>query len=271
MLPEAFPMSVFRLAATLALFVMSAIAAGLPASTQVDHAVTLWIQRAAPAPDAPAAALAFLGDPEVIVGLAAFGLVLLLFRDKHHGRAFLWLAAGAVGTSLVTVILQRVIVHVGPPSTLTRPIAERGLVFLGDPPIIPGLAAVGLVLLLLRDKRHDRAFLWLAAGAIGMTLVAVIIHHVILRYHVVLRYEMHFFKMIRLHATYGFPSGHMVRTTLLAGVGLRRVPALAAAIVVGMGVSLVYLGVHWMSEVLGGFFLGWACVEVAREVWRWLG
>jgi hypothetical protein len=87
--------------------------------------------------------LAFLGDPEIIIGLAVLGFVLLLFRDKHHGRAFVWLAAGAVGASLMTVILQHVIVHVGPPLTLTRPIAERGLVFLRDPAIVPGFAAAG--------------------------------------------------------------------------------------------------------------------------------
>ena len=266
--PETFPMSVFRLAATLALFVTLAIVAELPGSTQVDHAITIWIQRAAPAPDAPAAALASLGDPEVIIGLAVLGFVLLLFRDKDHGRAFVWLAAGSVGASLMTVILQHVIVHVGPPLTLTRPIQERGLVFLRDPAIVPGFAAAGLLLLLLRDKRHGRTFVWLAAGVIGITLVTVIIYHAILRYHVILRFEMRFLKMVWLYAPYGFPSGHMVRTTLLAGIGFRRVPALAVAIVAGMGGSLVYLGFHWMSEVLGGVCIGWACVEIGRGVWK---
>ena len=263
--PETFRMSVFRLATTLAFFVTLVFVAGLPASTQVDHAVTMWIQRAAPTPDAPTAALTFLGDPEVIVDLATLGLVLLLFRDRQHGRAFLWLAAGAAGISLVTAMLQHVIVHVGPPLALMRPIVERGLVFLWDPTIVSGLAAAGLVLMLLRNRRHGRAFLWLAAGAIGITLVTVIIHHVILRF------EQQILTMTWLNATYGFPSGHMVRTTLLAGTGLRHSPALAVAIVVGMGASLVYLGVHWMSEVLGGICLGWACVEVAREVWQRFG
>jgi len=264
-------MSVFRLAATLALFVTLAIIAELPASRQVDHAITMWIQRAAPALDVSAAALVFLGDPEVIIGLAVLGFVLLLFRDKHYGRAFVWLAAGAVGASLMTIILQDVIVHVGPPSTLTRPIADRGLVFLRDPTIIPGFAAAGLLLLLLRDKRHGRAFVWLAASVIGITLSTVIIYHVIQRYHVILRFEMHFLKMIGVTAPYGFPSGHMVRTTLLAGTGFRRVPTLAVAIVIGIGASLVYLGLHWMSEVLGGVCLGWACVEVGQGVWKRLG
>ncbi len=258
-------MSVLRLAAALALFITVALAAGLPASTRVDSAVTVWLQRAAPAADTPAAMVAFLGDPEVIPGLAAAGLVLLLLRDRRHGWALLWLAAGAVGVSLVADVLQGVIVHPGPPLALMRPIAERGLKFLGGPEVILALGAAGLVLLLLRDRRHGWALLWLAAGAAAVSLVTVALQDVIVQF------GQQILAMIGLNSTYGFPSGHMMRTTLLAGTALRRLPALGAALVAGMAASLVYLGVHSMSEVLGGFCLGWACVEVAREVWRWPG
>lgn len=258
-------MSGFRLAASLAFFFMLAFAVDLPTSTHVDRSVTMWLQRAAPAPDIPAAALALVGNPEVILGLAAAGLVLMMLQDKRHGRALLWLAAGGVAVSMVTVVLQDTIVDPGPPLTLLRPIAQQGVTSLGDPKVILGLAALGLVLLLFHSKRHGRAMLWIAAGAVGVGLVTVILQDVIVRL------GQQILGVIGLNSTYAFPSGHMTRTTLLAGTVFRRMPAFVVAFVIGMAASLVYLGVHSMSEVLGGFCLGWACVEVARQVWQWLG
>ncbi|HKV45569.1 MAG TPA: hypothetical protein VJT32_12990 [bacterium] len=258
-------MSVFRLTAALALFVALAAAADLPGSARLDRAVTVGLQRAAPSADVPAAMLALLADPEIIIpGLAAAGLILLLVRDPRHGRALLLLAAGIAGVSLVVLILQHVIAHPLPPLALTRGIARRGLTLGEGEAIVPGMAAAGLILLLLHRTGHGRAWLWLTVGVLGVGLAAFIPKQV----------SIHLGQ--RLIGTTGltpggFPSAHTTRTTLFAGTVLWRVPALAAAVVVSMMASLVYLGVHWMSEVLGGCCLGWACAEVARGLWRRLG
>ena len=56
-----------------------------------------------------------------------------------------------------------------------------------------------------------------------------------------------------------FPSGHVARTTFLAFLVACRHRSSApvmAALVVAMGVSRVYVGSHWPSDVLGGLFLG---------------
>ena len=75
-----------------------------------------------------------------------------------------------------------------------------------------------------------------------------------------------------IHVTpYGYPSGHTMRTTLLAGTLLRKRPVIAAGLVAAMMASLVYLGDHWTSEVLGGLCLGWVCVECTRAVWQRVG
>jgi len=67
-----------------------------------------------------------------------------------------------------------------------------------------------------------------------------------------------------------FPSGHataaaatfMACALLLGRLRPRRVKALCAAVAGGVAVSVaatrVFLGVHWLTDVLAGLFLGWA-------------
>ncbi len=84
---------------------------------------------------------------------------------------------------------------------------------------------------------------------------------------------------------YAFPSGHTTTATigygllavLLAGL-LSRASAVKRAIVVvavvlavGVGLSRIYLGVHWPTDVLGGWALGasWLALgALLRGLWR---
>lgn len=84
---------------------------------------------------------------------------------------------------------------------------------------------------------------------------------------------------------FSFPSGHALNAALAAGVfvlvllpftkgrrGLRRGLWCAAAVIVGLtGLSRVFLGVHWTSDVVGGWLLGAAVVAVTAagfSAWR---
>ena len=75
--------------------------------------------------------------------------------------------------------------------------------------------------------------------------------------------------LIVFRTPYSFPSGHTFRSVFLLGVWYHRLnqkyipacgnllfqKAIIVATVVGVGVSRIYLGDHWLSDVVGGFLL----------------
>ncbi|MFE0643708.1 phosphatase PAP2 family protein [Streptomyces sp. NPDC058877] len=84
-----------------------------------------------------------------------------------------------------------------------------------------------------------------------------------------------------------FPSGHALTATVACGLllwvlalhwragwrGWGTLAGVAVASVLGVGWTRVYLGVHWPSDVLEGWLLGWCCVVTAvlgyrRGAWR---
>jgi len=81
---------------------------------------------------------------------------------------------------------------------------------------------------------------------------------------------------------FGFPSGHSTGALLLYGSliwvlgrlgpfrGQRALQALAAAMILGIGFSRVYVGAHWPSDVLGGFLWGSIFLLIAFAVCEWL-
>ena len=81
------------------------------------------------------------------------------------------------------------------------------------------------------------------------------------------------FHAIPLPASYSFPSGHAMLSAasygIIAFVVAREQPrtawlpfALAAALVLLIGASRVFLGVHWATDVLAGFAGGAFCLMV---------
>lgn len=78
--------------------------------------------------------------------------------------------------------------------------------------------------------------------------------------------------------SYSFPSGHALKSMAVYGVGFlllaslypaRKIPLLifAGALIFLIGLSRVYLGAHWASDVLGGFVIGIAII-VPVMLWR---
>ena len=68
----------------------------------------------------------------------------------------------------------------------------------------------------------------------------------------------------------GFPSGHMALATALAFTLGYLLPKkwhwITPLIIIGVGLSRVYLGVHAPLDLLGGFAIGWLSAELFRFI-----
>jgi membrane-associated phospholipid phosphatase len=139
---------------------------------------------------------------------------------------------------------------------------------LGSPALMAALALGGTVLL-LRQRRRVTLAAWIAAFVGGVALDQL------LKYAV--RRPRPPFGASYLHGhSYSFPSGHAMGAIVGYGIVLyvlrgqrtwrraAKVTAVVAAalLVLAIGVSRVYLGVHYPSDVIGGFAAGAAWLAV---------
>ncbi len=152
---------------------------------------------------------------------------------------------------------------------LRTPWADRFMVLVtefGDSRVIGVLALVVLVWLLWRRDWRIAGY-WAGAVVFGMT-AAYFIKHLLQRP----RPLVNFYDGI---STYAFPSGHATMSAVVYGflavLVARNLPVsrrwiaygLAALLIAAIAVSRIYLGAHWLSDVLGGLALGFAWVSLA--------
>jgi undecaprenyl-diphosphatase len=156
----------------------------------------------------------------------------------------------------------------------------RALTFLGDVPVLIVLMLVAAALLYraTRSWRAPGLLLFAMAGSAALTAVlkALVERH---RPGIT-------FVLGPVDNSFGFPSGHTLNSTVFLGMlagliwtGLRS-PAAKAAVAsaalllsVGIGLSRIYLGYHWATDVLAGWTVAvtWlAIVVTAARLTRWL-
>jgi membrane-associated phospholipid phosphatase len=150
-----------------------------------------------------------------------------------------------------------------------HPAAVRAMVVwsLVFAPNVLRAAALALVIWLYRRHRPGPAWWVVATMATGGVLEGLL-------KLLVGRHRPDFADPVARASGYAFPSGHAITVTLAAGVVVilagRRRPAVwiaALAVVVITGFCRLALGVHWTSDVVGGWLLGVAVVAATRAVW----
>lgn len=139
------------------------------------------------------------------------------------------------------------------------------------------LAVIGGLYLLWRRKLYWLAALWLSVFG-GMLL------NILLKY-VFHRARPHFDDPILTLTSYSFPSGHTMMATVLYGAIAAYLVAkmpdwwwrllvifLAMSLIALVGFSRIYLGAHYLSDVLAAMAEGLAwlslCLTVVYSVWR---
>lgn len=132
--------------------------------------------------------------------------------------------------------------------------------------ILPGLFLVWL----LTDGLWHRLTAIMAAGAVGLAFIVLIIKFTIRRR----RPEGHWGAIYRNTDPHSFPSGHAARTALLAAIALAIAPLWLGLLLVvwALLVSLarVWLGVHYLSDVLAGLLLGILAAVGILQISPWL-
>ncbi|HMJ07209.1 MAG TPA: phosphatase PAP2 family protein [Chthoniobacterales bacterium] len=140
------------------------------------------------------------------------------------------------------------------------------------------VASAICALALLRARAWDR-LLALACTMIGGSLLNIALKHFFQRQRPVLENPL-----VTL-TSYGFPSGHAMGATLLYGLlalfavssfrsGAKRVLAavFAVVLILMIGLTRIYLGAHYLTDVLGAFAAGavwlafsWTAAETLRK------
>ncbi|GGR76456.1 hypothetical protein GCM10010269_14550 [Streptomyces humidus] len=201
----------------------------------------------------------------VVAAVAAVPFALLLVLVEGQWRPLRRLDAGAAERLHHTAV--------------THPAWTGVLRFLSDWVWDPAVlrTAVALVTVWLLYRRAWRLAAWSAVTAVAGGLIGLLVKTVVERARPSLEDPV-------AHAPgFSFPSGHaMTATTSFAVLLLVLLPlaprawrplcwGVAVVSVLGVGFTRVALGVHWFSDVVGGWLLGLAVVTLtawAFEAWR---
>jgi undecaprenyl-diphosphatase len=141
---------------------------------------------------------------------------------------------------------------------------------LGSSPVLAAVVGVAVVLLVVRRRRMEAVFLVIA-------LVGTLVLNDWLK--LLVQRPRPGFDWAQVWPETGFPSGHSMNSFVVYfAIALviwrlrgRRVGTvalvLATVLAVGVGVSRIYLGAHWLTDVIGGYLAGALWLLILVGAW----
>ena len=150
-----------------------------------------------------------------------------------------------------------------------------GLSWIGFPPQVVALGAITILLLFLAGLRWESVVAIFAVCGVGVgTLVKLVVYRPRPSADLV-----HVFKQL---PSSGFPSGHVLEFTAFCGFlaflaytllkpSWARTALLFffGLVILLMGLSRMYLGQHWFSDVMGAYLLGSLWLAFTIKLYRW--
>jgi undecaprenyl-diphosphatase len=202
----------------------------------------------------------------VILGVAAFLVCLVAFG----------LIAWRVGQPGIPPIDTATTTFLHGLASPTLDALMVGVTGLGSSIVLASVAGLASVVLAVRRRRAEAVF-------VALALVGTLVLNNALKE--AFQRPRPGFAWAEALPEFSFPSGHAMNSfvtyvalALIAWrLGGRRVGtvalALAIALVVGIGMSRIYLGAHWLTDVIGGYLAGalWLlCLAAASAGVAWL-